>query len=122
MNTALEGEQEFVSLTPEAARRLAPLLNDGDVQHALRIMLQPGGCSGLVYEVSFDSDQRQKDDVVVYSRNIPIVLSREDASAIRGATIDFEETGFSIVNPHARSPCACGASFAPLPSRAANQR
>jgi iron-sulfur cluster assembly accessory protein len=81
---------------------------------ALRVAVQPGGCSGLRYQLFFD--ERQLDgDVVAHFAGVGVVTDRMSAPYLAGATIDFVDTieaqGFTIDNPNAQGSCACGDSF-----------
>ena len=76
--------------------------------------MQPGGCSGLRYQLFFD--ERSLDgDVVTDFDGVEVVVDRMSAPYLAGATIDFvdtiEQQGFTIDNPNARGSCACGDSF-----------
>ena len=80
----------------------------------LRIAVQPGGCSGLRYQLYFD--ERQIDgDVVSEFGAVQVVTDKMSAPYLGGATIDFVDTiekqGFTIDNPNATGSCACGDSF-----------
>ena len=81
---------------------------------ALRIAVQPGGCSGLRYQLFFD--ERSLDgDVVTDFNGVSVVVDRMSVPYLNGATIDFVDTiekqGFTIDNPNATGTCACGDSF-----------
>ena len=81
---------------------------------ALRVAVQPGGCSGLRYQLFFD--ERSLDgDVVKDFDGVKVVTDRMSAPYLGGATIDFVDTiekqGFTIDNPNATGSCACGDSF-----------
>jgi iron-sulfur cluster assembly accessory protein len=76
--------------------------------------VQPGGCSGLRYQLFFD--ERQLDgDVVADFDGVSVVTDRMSAPYLKGASIDFVDTiekqGFTIDNPNATGSCACGDSF-----------
>ncbi len=104
-----------VTLTEGAAAKVSALLTaEGRDDLALRIAVQPGGCSGLRYQLFFD--ERQLDgDVVKDFGGVNVVTDRMSAPYLMGATIDFldtiEKQGFTIDNPSATSSCACGDSF-----------
>ncbi|MGI8459559.1 MAG: HesB/IscA family protein [Propionibacteriaceae bacterium] len=104
-----------VTLTEGAAAKVSALLTaEGRDDLALRIAVQPGGCSGLRYQLFFD--ERQLDgDVVKEFDGVNVVTDRMSAPYLMGATIDFldtiEKQGFTIDNPSATSSCACGDSF-----------
>ena len=80
----------------------------------LRIAVQPGGCSGLRYELFFD-DRSLDGDAVVDFRGVGLAVDRMSKPYLDGATIDFVDTiekqGFTIDNPNAQNSCACGDSF-----------
>ena len=76
--------------------------------------MQPGGCSGLQYQLFFD--ERSLDgDLALDIKGVPLVVDRMSAPYLGGATIDFTDTieqqGFTIDNPNATGGCACGNSF-----------
>ncbi|MEO6944975.1 MAG: iron-sulfur cluster assembly accessory protein [Lacisediminihabitans sp.] len=80
----------------------------------LRVAVQPGGCSGLVYQLYFD-ERLMDGDVTVDFGGVEVVVDRMSVPYLDGATIDFEDTiekqGFTIDNPNAGGSCACGDSF-----------
>ncbi|WIY81687.1 iron-sulfur cluster assembly accessory protein [Propionimicrobium sp. PCR01-08-3] len=104
-----------VTLSETAAAKAASLLAvEGRDDLALRIAVQPGGCSGLRYQLMFD-DRSLEGDLVDPYEGINLVVDRMSAPYLSGATIDFVDTieaqGFTIDNPNATSSCACGDSF-----------
>lgn len=104
-----------VVLTDEASSKVKSLLDqEGRDDLALRIAVQPGGCSGLRYQLFFD--ERSLDgDIVEDFGGVNVVVDRMSAPYLTGATIDFVDTierqGFTIDNPNASGSCACGDSF-----------
>jgi iron-sulfur cluster assembly accessory protein len=104
-----------VILTPTAATKISNLLEqEGRDDLRLRIAVQPGGCSGLRYQLYFD--ERQADgDVVRDFSGVQVVTDKMSAPYLSGATIDFVDTiekqGFTIDNPNATGSCACCDSF-----------
>jgi iron-sulfur cluster assembly accessory protein len=103
------------SLTETAALKVRALLDqEGRADLRLRVAVQPGGCSGLQYQLFFD--ERSLDgDVELDLNGVPVVVDRMSAPYLGGATIDFTDTieqqGFTIDNPNAGGGCACGNSF-----------
>ena len=83
--------------------------------------MQPGGCSGLVYQLYFDERLLDGDAVRSFSTgggemdSVEVVVDRMSVPYLSGATIDFADTiekqGFTIDNPNAAGTCACGESF-----------
>ena len=104
-----------VILTDVAAVKVKSLIEqEGRDDLRLRIAVQPGGCSGLRYQLFFD--ERSLDgDVVKDFDGVKVVTDRMSAPYLGGASIDFVDTiekqGFTIDNPNATGSCACGDSF-----------
>jgi iron-sulfur cluster assembly accessory protein len=104
-----------VVLTDVAAEKVKALLDqEGRDDLRLRIAVQPGGCSGLRYQLFFD--ERQLDGDLVHDFNgVEVVVDRMSSPYLAGATIDFADRidaqGFTIDNPNASGSCACGDSF-----------
>lgn len=102
-----------IILSDEAASKVKALLDqEGRDDLALRVAVQPGGCSGLRYQLFFD--ERSLDgDVVKDFGGVKVVTDRMSAPYLGGASIDFVDTiekqGFTIDNPNATGSCACGA-------------
>jgi iron-sulfur cluster assembly accessory protein len=113
--TVQDESTSTVVLTDTAATKVRSLLDqEGRDDLALRVAVQPGGCSGLRYQLFFD--ERQLDgDVVKDFDGVAVVVDRMSAPYLSGATIDFvdsiERQGFTIDNPNASGSCACGDSF-----------
>jgi len=104
-----------IILSEAAAVKVGSLLEqEGRDDLRLRIAVQPGGCSGLRYQLYFD--ERQIDgDLVTKFGDVQVVTDKMSAPYLTGATIDFVDTiekqGFTIENPNATGSCACGDSF-----------
>jgi iron-sulfur cluster assembly accessory protein len=115
ISTPVEAPAVSLSLTGQAAVKVRALLDqEGRDDLRLRVAVQPGGCSGLQYQLFFD--ERSLDgDLELDVSGVPIVVDRMSAPYLGGATIDFTDTieqqGFTIDNPNAGGGCACGNSF-----------
>lgn len=111
----VEAPAQQVQLSEAAATKVRTLLEqEGRDDLRLRIAVQPGGCSGLQYQLFFD--ERVLDgDVEIRPHDVPVVVDRMSAPYLGGATVDFTDTieqqGFTIDNPNAGGGCACGNSF-----------
>jgi iron-sulfur cluster assembly accessory protein len=104
-----------VILTEVAAAKVKSLIaNEGRDDLVLRIAVQPGGCSGLRYQLELD-DRSFDGDVVTEFAGVKVAVDKMSAPYLSGAAIDFADTissqGFTIDNPNAQSSCACGDSF-----------
>lgn len=113
--TTTELPTHEVLLTDVAAVKVKSLLEqEGRDDLRLRIAVQPGGCSGLIYQLYFD-DRLLDGDAVRDFDGVEVVVDRMSVPYLAGATIDFadsiERQGFTIDNPNAQNTCACGESF-----------
>ena len=113
--TAAPAETHGVELTDEAAIKARTLLEqEGRDDMHLRIAVQPGGCSGLRYQLFFD-ERTLDGDVTTDFDGVTVVVDRMSVPYLNGAEIDFVDTiekqGFTIDNPNATGSCACGDSF-----------
>ncbi len=102
-------------LTDAAAAKVRTLLDqEGRDDLRLRVAVQPGGCSGMQYQLFFD-ERALDGDLNLDIKDVPVVVDRMSAPYLGGATIDFTDTieqqGFTIDNPNASGGCACGNSF-----------
>ena len=107
--SATQAPTHEVTLTDVAAAKVKSLLEqEGRDDLRLRIAVQPGGCSGLIYQLYFD-------DRMLDGDGVEVVVDRMSVPYLSGATIDFADTierqGFTIDNPNAQNTCACGESF-----------
>ena len=108
-----------VVLTDFAAQKVRALLDqEGRDDLRLRVAVQPGGCSGLRYQLFFDERSLDGDVVDEFTSEagaVEVVVDRMSAPYLTGATIDFADRidaqGFTIDNPNAGGSCACGDSF-----------
>jgi iron-sulfur cluster assembly accessory protein len=106
---------QTVVLTDAAAAKVKSLLEqEGRTDLSLRVAVQPGGCSGLRYQLFFD-DRALDGDINTAFGDVTVVVDRMSGPYLTGAVIDFVDTiekqGFTIDNPNASGSCACGDSF-----------
>jgi iron-sulfur cluster assembly accessory protein len=110
-----EATTKGIVLTDAAAVKVSSLLQqEGRDDLRLRIAVQPGGCSGLRYQLYFDEREMDGDFVSEFG-TVQVVTDKMSVPYLMGATIDFVDTiekqGFTIDNPNATGSCACGDSF-----------
>ena len=83
-------------------------------RHALRVAVVGGGCSGFSYQLDFD-DQTQDGDEVVEYEGVQVRVDPTSAQYLRGIQIDYVNSlsggGFKFINPNAKHTCGCGSSF-----------
>ena len=113
--TTTDAPEHEVALTDVAAAKVKALLEqEGRDDLRLRLGVQPGGCSGLIYQLVFDDRQLDGDAVREFD-GVELVVDKMSVPYLSGATIDFADTisqqGFTIDNPNAAGSCACGDSF-----------
>ena len=104
-----------IVLTDVAAVKVAALLTqEGRDDLSLRVAVQPGGCSGLRYQLYFD-DRTLDGDTITEFAGVKVVTDKMSTPYLTGAAIDFVDTiekqGFTIDNPNAQGSCACCDSF-----------
>ena len=78
-----------------------------------RVALQPGGCSGYMYDFSFD--EKKDKDLVIEEGGVIFVLDPNSAALLKNSTLDFVSDGFmggsfQCVSPDASEACGCGKS------------
>ena len=105
----------MIQLTEIAAGKVKELLQEeGRSDIALRVAVQPGGCSGLRYAMYLDDEVSEK-DVTQEQFGVRVAIDRMSVPYLQEAKIDFVDTleasGFTIDNPVAQGTCACGHSF-----------
>ena len=105
----------MITLTQSAAAKVKQLLETDTGQgDALRVRVKTGGCSGLRYELVFDS-QAANSDEQIEQRGVRLLVDAKSAAYLADITLDYadglNESGFKILNPSAKSTCGCGESF-----------
>ncbi len=80
----------------------------------LRIAVVPGGCSGLTYDLGWDTAAQEGDRMESFGE-VRVALDKRSYLYLDGTKLDFtdglEGEGFHFVNPQASRTCACGESF-----------
>jgi iron-sulfur cluster assembly accessory protein len=104
----------MISLTESAARRIRELQHDsGAPGKVLRLFVEPGGCSGSEYGMSFD--EPKAGDTRMESQGVEFLIDGKSLEQIDGSSVDFDDglhgKGFEVRNPRAASTCGCGRSF-----------
>ena len=104
-----------VTLTQAAIDKVYELLTrEGREDLRLRISVQPGGCSGLIYGIYFDERVLDGDEIEIFD-DIEVIVDKMSVPYLQGSEVDYKDTiseqGFTINNPTASGSCACGDSF-----------
>jgi len=106
----------MISVTESAEKRIYELrTKDGFTDnHHIRVSVKGGGCSGLMYDLDFDANIEDKDEVFE-DRGIKILVDKKSLLYLLGTTLDFSDglngKGFQFINPNASRTCGCGESF-----------
>ncbi len=81
----------------------------------IRVGVKGGGCSGLLYDLDFDT-QVKDDDKVFEDNEVRILVDKKSFLYLAGTTLEYSGglngKGFSFTNPNANRTCGCGESFA----------
>ncbi len=109
-----EAATALVHVTEAAAAKIKELMPQDGVEHALRMRVAGGGCSGLQYEMGIEATPSDNDKVFT-STGVKVFIDMKSALYLAGAQIDYlnglMESGFKITNPNAQMTCGCGQSF-----------
>ena len=107
----------MISVTDKAKERISELLEQEgrSLSHNVRVSVKGGGCSGLMYDLSFD-ESLQPADQIFEDKGVKILVDKKSLLYLLGTTLDFSDglngKGFQFVNPNATRTCGCGESFA----------
>lgn len=107
----------MVTVTDKAKDKIIALRQEEsrNIDHNIRVGVVGGGCSGLMYNLEFDSEIKTTDKIVE-DKGIKIVVDKKSLLYLAGTVLDFSDglngKGFQFVNPNASRTCGCGESFA----------
>ncbi|WP_022835618.1 HesB/IscA family protein [Salisaeta longa] len=106
-----------VSVTDRALNQIRDVASEEGVdleETLLRVAVVPGGCSGLTYDLGWDTTVQETDTVEAVD-GVRVVLDQKSALYVDGSELDFTDgldgEGFHFANPQASRTCACGESF-----------
>ena len=105
----------MIHISPEASAHMRKLIDDSDQDgvKGVRISVLAGGCSGLSYDLDFESEPELDDNV--FGNDPPVFIDSASLEYIKDLTLNFEGglngAGLRFDNPQAKDTCGCGASF-----------
>ncbi|MDF2965909.1 MAG: iron-sulfur cluster assembly accessory protein [Rickettsiaceae bacterium] len=103
-----------ITLTENAAKKIADMLSKEPNNTKFRISVDSGGCTGFKYKFDLDLIQNE-DDLVIQKGNAIVLIDAVTQSFMKGCVIDHIESlsgsEFEIRNPNATARCGCGNSF-----------
>jgi iron-sulfur cluster assembly protein len=106
----------MVTVTEKAKDKIFELRNleAQALDNNIRVGVVGGGCSGLMYNLEFDTEVKPTDQVVE-DKGVKIVVDKKSLLYLVGTVLDFSDglngKGFQFVNPNASRTCGCGESF-----------
>jgi iron-sulfur cluster assembly protein len=105
----------MITVTDTAKKQALRLMEDeGKDGLFIRVGVQGGGCSGLMYQLTFDN-QDLEGDKSFEDNGIKVVVDKKSFLYLIGMTLDFSGglngKGFVFQNPNADRTCGCGESF-----------
>ena len=106
----------MITVTESAKKQAIRLMeDDGKEGFFIRVGVEGGGCSGLMYQLTFDNEDREGDKAFE-NNGIKVVVDKKSFLYLVGTTLDFSGglngKGFVFNNPNADRTCGCGESFA----------
>ena len=107
----------MIQISEKAKERIVALREEEghSDQHNIRVSVKGGGCSGLMYDLTFD-DAVTQDDKIFEDKGEKILVDKKSILYLLGTTLDFSDglngKGFQFINPNASRTCGCGESFA----------
>jgi len=103
-----------ISLTENAAKRVASIAERQQKPAVLRLAVDGGGCAGFTYKFEL-APEAETDDEVVETDGVKLVVDPISLELVKGSAVDFVEdlggAAFKVTNPNAQSGCGCGSSF-----------
>ena len=105
----------MITITENVDTKVSSILKDeNDPAASLRVFVQGGGCSGMSYGFTLETEQNE-DDFVIEQQGVKYLVDAMSMQYLQGATIDYKEdfegANFVITNPNAQTSCGCGSSF-----------
>jgi len=90
------------------------LIEDNSGKEYVRVGVESGGCSGLVYKLDFDDSMNNEDELVEHN-DIKLIINKKSILFLAGTTLEYSSglngKGFVFNNPNANRTCGCGESF-----------
>ncbi len=103
-----------ITLTEQAARKIAKQLEQRGSGVGLRLGVKPSGCSGFAYVLDY-ADEVTDDDIVIQQHDVKVLIKKDDLQYLDGVELDYAREGlneaFKFNNPNVKGTCGCGESF-----------
>jgi len=111
----MDTPETAVRLTDKAAGKITELIgaNGNAEEHALRVAVRGGGCSGFQYALALD--QPKAEDHVFQHQGVSVIVDKVSMQFVFGSEVDYVDglqgAGFVVNNPNVVAACGCGSSF-----------
>ncbi len=108
--------KKIITITDKALRQIRKIKSENEIPDnvPLRVSVKGGGCSGLMYDMSFDQVKKEGDSVIEYE-GLNVLIDGKSLFYLNGTILDFSDglngKGFVFTNPNASRTCGCGESF-----------
>ena len=106
--------EPLISLTENAAKRVAWIAERQQKPAILRLAVDGGGCAGFTYKFEL-AEVADAQDAIAETDGVKLVVDPVSLDLVRGSAVDFVEdlggAAFKVTNPNAQSGCGCGSSF-----------
>ena len=111
----MEATTNIIHLTNDAVMEVKSIMQDKHLENAfLRVGVQAGGCTGMTYQLKFETEANPN-DLSFEVAGVRVAVDEKSAPYISGMTLDFSKAlvggGFKFINPNAKQSCGCGESF-----------
>lgn len=108
-------KSNMIKVTENAKNQAIRLMSEeGKDGYFIRVGVEGGGCSGLMYQLKFDNEETETDKIFE-DNGMKIVVDKKSFLYLVGTTLDFSGglngKGFIFSNPNADRTCGCGESF-----------
>tara|TARA_B100000212_G_scaffold299800_1_gene244628 strand:- start:167 stop:493 length:327 start_codon:yes stop_codon:yes gene_type:complete len=106
----------MIQVDINAKNKLISLMKEEghDMNSFVRVSVTSGGCSGLSYNLGFDTEKKD-DDNMFEDNEIKILVNKKSLLYLVGTTLEYSGglngKGFVFNNPNASRTCGCGESF-----------
>src|SRR5690242_3622492 len=111
------GPSRGIQVTERALARIRSAMAKENItpqEGGLRLGVQGGGCSGLSYNIRFDTQPRERDRIFQFD-DVRVFVDPKSYIYLHGMVLDYQETlmqqGFAFINPNSSKSCGCGSSF-----------
>ena len=115
LNKLTDKIRKMIKVTENAKNQAIRLMSEeGKDGFFIRVGVEGGGCSGLMYQLKFDNEETENDKAFE-DNGMKVVVDKKSFLYLVGTTLDFSGglngKGFVFTNPNAGRTCGCGESF-----------